>query len=60
MQNNTTTKPLNQNKMKARIGIQIRPLMWLLTPIKEVEKNTFAYYYRYKFLCFELLIRIEK
>ena len=46
--------------MKARIGIQIRPLMWLLTPIKEVEKKTFADYYRYKFLCFELLIRIEK
>jgi hypothetical protein len=46
--------------MKVRIGIQIRPLMWLLTPIKEVEKKTLANYYKYKFLCFELLIRIEK
>ena len=43
--------------MKVRIGLQIRPLIWMITPIKEVEKKLLANYYTYKFLCFELLIR---
>lgn len=43
--------------MKVRIGLQIRPLIWFITPIKEVKKSIFSHSYTYKFLCFELLIR---
>ena len=41
------------------IGIQIRPLLWMITPKKEVEKKTLATYYKYIFLCFEIVIRVK-
>ena len=46
--------------MRVRIGIQIRPLLWMITPKKEVENKSLATYYKYIFLCFEIVIRVRK
>lgn len=50
----------NKGIFKIRIGLQIRPLIWMLIPTKKIEKKILSNYYRYKFLCFELVIRKEK